>query len=267
MIEFESHKPDVRLTPFIKSYFWCKDDNAPLVQRIVPNGEMGLCIYRRNCVRYSDVGVVTSCLSGQHIHYQDIISDGKVEIVGAHFTVLGAHLFFQLPMGELYGQTINLDDLHDIGLVEVEEQITEASNTKTFWQLFDSFFLKRLEKSSIDVLNFKRLYRAIAYGKQHTFNAKIADIATEACLSQRHFSRIFSDVVGMPPKDYMRLQRYHKALYDLKAGCCSATEVAWNNGFYDFSHLSADFKLISGLSPNQLLKDSTNDDDDVGWRL
>lgn len=267
MINFQSHKPDIRLTPFIKSYFWGKDDNAPLIQRIVPNGEMGLCIYRGNYVCYSDVGKVTGCLSGQHIHYQDIMSDGKIEIVGVHFTVLGAHLFFQLPMAELYGQTVRINDLNDLGLTELEEQIMLASDSNTYWQLFDSFFLRRMAESQIDILNIKRLQRAIAYGQQHTSNTRIIDVATASCLSQRHFTRIFTNVVGMPPKDYLRLQRYHKALHDLKVGGCTATEIAWNNGYYDFSHLSADFKLITGLSPKQLLKDSANDDDAVGWRL
>ena len=81
MAQFVSRLPDPRLRPYVKVYFWGYDSHAPRVQRIVPNGEMGLCFYRSNPVIYDGVGRVNSCLAGQNIHYQDIISiDGKIEI-------------------------------------------------------------------------------------------------------------------------------------------------------------------------------------------
>lgn len=76
-------------------YFWGRDANPPDVQRIVPNGEMGLWFYRGNKVEYVGRGEVQSCLSGQSVSFLDISSRGEIEIVGAHFTVLGACLFFR----------------------------------------------------------------------------------------------------------------------------------------------------------------------------
>lgn len=264
-----THRPDPRLAPFVKMYFWGKDDEAPLAQRIVPNGEMGLCFYRGNAVRYDGTGQRKNCIAGQRTRYQDIISDGKIEIVGVHFTTLGAHAFIRMPLNELFNQTIGIDDVEDTELNELGREIEYAESAEECWMLMDRFLIRRLGQKGPDIDNTRRLQRAIAYGQMHRQDAAVGDIANEACLSPRHFNRIFSETVGMPPKEYLRLQRYHHALNELKHKGDEVTmsEIAWENGYCDFSHMSADMKKISGYSPTELLKASANDNDNVGWRI
>ena len=271
MVQFSTRLPDTRLLPYIKMYFWGKDENPPKVQRIVPNGEMGLCVYRGTPVIYDGEGERWSCLSGQSLRYQDIVSHGKIEIVGAHFTTLGARLFFRLALHELFGQTVELTDLRDQGMKDMAERIQEAIDPQACWNLMDKFFLERLAESEENQLDFRRLQRALAYGQQHTSDMRIGEIASEVCLSERQFCRVFSDWTGLSPKDYIRLLRYHKTLHELKqvgrSSQKSFLEIAWENGYYDYSHLSSDFRKISGYPPHRLLEISANDGDEVGWRL
>lgn len=269
MFLFRTRLPDHRLTPYLKMYFYGKDDAAPPVQRTVPNGEMGLCIYRGRAVRYDGLGLRQSCLMGQRVRYQDILSDGAIEIVGAHFTTLGAHAFFRLPLRELFGHSIPLSELQDTELTILEERAMQASTPEACWDLLDDFFLHRLANTEVNLLTFRRLQRAIAYGQRHLADAHIDQVASEACLSQRHFSRLFSDVTGISPKEYLRLQRYHHTLHELKAdqGRSTLSEIAWRNGYYDYSHLFADFRQICGYSPTRLLQLSDHNEDLCGWRL
>ena len=44
-------------------------------------------------------------------------------------------------------------------------------------------------------------------------------------------------------------------------------QVAWRNGYYDYAHMSADFRKICGYAPMTLLRISENDGDEVGWRI
>ena len=44
-------------------------------------------------------------------------------------------------------------------------------------------------------------------------------------------------------------------------------QVAWRNGYYDYAHMSADFRKICGYAPMTLLRVSENDGDEVGWRI
>ena len=86
MAEIRMEIPDASLCPFIKMYFWGYDTNVPRVQRIVPNGEMGLCFYRRGDVSYVAADWVAasqkSCIMGQGMHYNDIIAEGEAERKG-----------------------------------------------------------------------------------------------------------------------------------------------------------------------------------------
>lgn len=125
-------------------------------------------------------------------------------------------------------------------------------------------------RNDADELNLRRLHRAISYGIGHLDTVRIGDVATEACLSERQLGRLFSSFVGLSPKDYLRLQRYHKTLADMKscrADNVTLTEIAWRNGYYDLSYFSSDFRKISGYSPSRLLDISENDGDEVGWRI
>lgn len=268
MTQFLSRLPEASLRPYIKVYFWGYDCNAPKVQRIVPNGEMGLCFYRSNPVIYDGVGSVDSCLSGQSLHYQDIIStDGKIEIVGAEFTTLGACLFFKTPLQEYFGKTVQLTDLQDRELAELEDGIMLAPGANDCFDLMDTFFLNRLQVSRTDALNLRRLQRALAYGMHNAVCTDMEQLAQEACLSQRHFARLFSSMAGLTPKDYLRLQRYRTALHALKQPGATITQVALDCGYYDHSHLTHEFRTISGLNPAQLLQVSQNDADTFGWRI
>lgn len=268
MAQFVSRLPDSRLRPYVKVYFWGYDSHVPRVQRIVPNGEMGLCFYRSNPVIYDGVGSVDSCLAGQSLHYQDIISvDGRVEIVGAEFTTLGACLFFQTPLQEYFGKTVLLSDLQDRELANLEDGIMNAPDAYACFDLMDGFFLNRMANSKADAMNLRRLQRALAYGMSHTVNARIDEFAMEACLSPRHFSRLFSSMAGLTPKDYLRLQRYRTALHELRKPGSTLTGTALDCGYYDHSHMTHEFKAISGYSPAQLVGLSESDSDTYGWRL
>ncbi len=74
-------------------------------------------------------------------------------------------------------------------------------------------------------------------------------------------------MAGLSPKDYIRLQRYRAALHALKKRNSTLTEVALDCGYYDHSHLTHEFRTISGYNLAQLLQLSANEEDTFGWRL
>ncbi len=270
MTEIESRLPDIRLRPYIRMYFWGRDLNPPWAQRVVPNGEMGLMFYRGSAPSLDGMKPMSACVKGQSSHYHDIISDGcGIEITGVHFTVLGARILLAAPLHEFFESTVELSDMDDAEMLMLERQVEQADTHQERWTLFDDFFLHRLAASDVDTLNIRRLHRAIAYSQWQAHQASVDALAAEACLSTRQFRRLFSDMVRLSPKDYMRIQRYHATLQDLKLnhGNTPLSEIAWRNGYYDLSHLNADFRLITGFTPKMLIEISKSDNDKVGWRI
>ena len=83
-----------------------------------------------------------------------------------------------------------------------------------------------------------------------------SDLASAACLSQKQFTRVFSEYVGMNPKSYLRLLRFHKALQQLRhfAAHTPLTEIAWECGYYDLSHMINEFRQLCGHTPSEVLE-------------
>lgn len=268
MIQYLIKNPDIRLAPYIKGYFWGKDNDAPKVQRIVPNGEMGLCIYKNCKVVYDRFGETTGCISGQRSNYTDIISNGFIENIAVNFTTLGASVFFDTPLQEYHDKYVPIEEITDKGYIKLSERINEESDPEKCFEILDEFFLEKISHNTKDELNIRRMTRALSYG-QINREARICDFASEVCISERQFTRIFNEIVGMSPKNYFRLKRYHQTVIDLKnrKHNQSLSEIAIENGYADFSHMSSEFKRISGYSPADLLKISENDTDEIGWRI
>jgi AraC-like DNA-binding protein len=75
------------------------------------------------------------------------------------------------------------------------------------------------------------------------------DVATRAGLSPWHFLRVFADVVGATPHQYLlraRLRRAARMLVDTPA---AITDIAADVGFGDLSNFVRTFGRAAGLSP------------------
>lgn len=80
----------------------------------------------------------------------------------------------------------------------------------------------------------------------------VSELADTVALSKKQFQRIFSEHVGATPKEFMRIVRFHRALYTLqKNPSMNFTTLAHECGYYDQAHMTNEFKLFSGYTPSQ----------------
>lgn len=81
------------------------------------------------------------------------------------------------------------------------------------------------------------------------------DVADRVGLSQRRFIQVFAAEVGLTPKLYCRVQRFHKARgLVLNVDAPDWAQVALACGYFDQSHLIRDFREFAGLSPGNYLR-------------
>src|SRR5262249_59183479 len=78
--------------------------------------------------------------------------------------------------------------------------------------------------------------------------------AGDAGVSRQHLTRAFRASVGVTPKLYCRLARFQSALAYASCG----TQVDWAQaaaatGYADQSHMIAEFREFSSLTPQQLV--------------
>jgi AraC family transcriptional regulator len=78
---------------------------------------------------------------------------------------------------------------------------------------------------------------------------KLADLAQLLGMSQSHFSQLFKRSMGMSAHQYLLQQRIERAKQLLKQTDQSVVDIALACGFNSHSHLSKQFRQLTGLTP------------------
>ncbi len=82
----------------------------------------------------------------------------------------------------------------------------------------------------------------------------IPDLAARLAVSERHLRALFSAGVGVSPKHFARIDRVRRVL--AYAGETPWSHLAAHTGYYDQSHLTADFRTLMGVPPAAYLRGS-----------
>ncbi|HEX3501173.1 MAG TPA: AraC family transcriptional regulator [Stellaceae bacterium] len=75
-------------------------------------------------------------------------------------------------------------------------------------------------------------------------------LAAACGMSRYHFLRLFRQVVGVTPHQYLLRTRLHHAAISLRSGAASVTGLAFELGFGDLSTFNALFRRSFGVSPS-----------------
>lgn len=118
--------------------------------------------------------------------------------------------------------------------------------------VFDNFGNKITVRTNPYSIKQVDLSKDFIHASYHE-NLRIADIASSACLSPFHFSRLFRQVTGYAPYDYLLLARIENAKSLLNKGV-SVTQTAFSSGFNSLDNFSYAFSKITGKSPSTYKK-------------
>jgi AraC-like DNA-binding protein len=77
----------------------------------------------------------------------------------------------------------------------------------------------------------------------------LATLARDAAMSPYHFLRVFGEVVGMTPHQYVLRMRMHRAAVRLRRSDDPVSTIAFDAGFNDLSTFNRRFRRIMGASP------------------
>lgn len=87
---------------------------------------------------------------------------------------------------------------------------------------------------------------------------RVKDVACKTGYSERHLNRLFLTQIGMNIKNYTRLVRFNYVLNHIQKSPCFFASLSQQAGYFDQAHFDKDFKAISGVTPQDYLKNMSH---------
>jgi AraC-like DNA-binding protein len=170
---------------------------------------------------------------------------------------LGMHeAVFGVPPSAIGGRIVPLEDLWGDAAARLAERLAGAVNVRDAASLLEDAIAARLV--TVEARRAHSAHRAhtrlaLAAAAQLA-TVRVNAVADSLGVSERNLRRVFREVVGMSPKEFARLARFHLALRAARAGnAVDWAGVAAATGYYDQAHLIAEFREIVGVTPRALL--------------
>lgn len=235
--------------------FWLYEGEAVshARERRLPNGAFELVINLRSealCVYDSqDAGRLLAadrCLvSGAYVRSFVIDTLCMTSLMGVSFKPGGAAPFFSVPINELHNSHVPLAALWGAFAGELRERLLSVEDARMRLCVLEQCLLERmtwpLERSPMVSFMLDALQKP---------GSGVAEITEQIGYSARHASQVFSEVVGLTPKQFSRVRRFQEVLRLLEAG----QQINWADlavacGYFDQAHFIHDFRAFSGLTP------------------
>ena len=176
----------------------------------------------------------------------------KVEGLSVTLRPGAAAALLGVPVGEIAGHAVHLDELWRGDAAELLARIAEAPDDGTRVALLEAALQRRLREGDGAVhaaaVRAARLIAASG-GRQ-----PLRDVAAAVGVGERRLQQIFHAHVGLSPRAWGRLARLHDCLRALRLQPVPAwADVAVESGFYDQSHLVNEFRALCGVTPTEFL--------------
>ena len=266
---FQIIPPTEALRPYITRYVFVRaegstdtmtppsDDprfvNGKHVQTFLPN--YGSLIFMRNTTVDMN-GVIADGLTLVGAYQQSIAMttlSGWFEGMLLDFEPGGMHALLGIDLQQLSGKVLTAVQYGDEGLLQLDRIFTQNETAEEIAPLLDAFFLGHLPHK--EDINYVRLQKVIAACDAAKDNISASEMAGVACLGERQFLRVFRTYVGIPPKQFIRLRRFHRTIQTMQQNAAKGTPidlmtVALQHGYYDLSHMALEFQQMGCVSPS-----------------
>jgi AraC-like DNA-binding protein len=231
--------------------------DVPMRRREVPHGRITIILSFGDKIELVEnagsppPGMMTSFVAGLHDGHT-IVESGRQHGIQLDLTPLGAYRLLGLPMDEIAGQVVPLDDVRGRAIDELVERLATAPGWSERFDLVDRTLLGWAEDGPQPDPEVRWAWNQLA--RNHGQIA-VGPLAVETGWSHRHFVTRFRRQVGLAPKPTGRILRFRRAVRLLvEAGPdTTITDVAVSSGYADHSHFTREFQSLAGCTPSAYL--------------
>jgi len=157
-----------------------------------------------------------------------------------------------VPLSELAGRTVSLDDLLPARERTMPEQIADAPDWEAKTAIAERWVLDRLDRGRRPD---RRIAGALQLITRSGGTIDIAAVQHETGLSRPHLARLFRTHVGVTPKSFARFVRFDRIVDAIRSDSAHRwAAIATQVGCYDQPHLAREVKALAGMTPTSLAR-------------
>lgn len=227
-----------------------------LRERVLPNGCTQIILnlarnFLLDCVEQGP-GRRTppSIVVGARSMYEIVDTSDMADLIGVVFRPGSFPAFVSDAADRFSNQTVSLEDVCGGKAAALRERLCEISEPVSKLRCLESFVADQLGERLLQPRTTRDA--AVTFALQQFARVPsittVNEVARSTGWSERRFSQIFREEVGLTPKVWCRIQRFQRAVRQLHAGI----EVPWSSlalscGYYDQSHFANEFRAFSGV--------------------
>lgn len=260
---FSSIAPSPGLQDFVRDYLIAHfrfDPGKPVPHKsYAPKPEQGITFFVRG--RPSIVDQLTDealvappvAIFGQQTRRCDVHLAPEFLMFRVHFQPGALFRVLGIPLYEFGENYFDAELVLSSEVRDVSEQLATAGSYTEMVEAVESYLVRIVASAAQKVPLVDQAAGRLTADPVHV---SLDLLARQACLSPRQLNRKFTERIGVGPKLYSRLVRFHGA-YQFKM---AHPTIAWSTvaiefGYTDYQHMVRDFKQFTNATPNVWLQE------------
>lgn len=252
-MNIKTYLPNGLLKSYIKDYMII-ESGVEMENRILPNSSAVLSFRMGGDVLITEnskensvpvLGIAGLRKNSRLIRYA---KDASMLLV--NFQEGGASRFFSIPMNEIFGINLSLDQILPKSRVDrMEEKLSETKTNEGRIGILEKFLLSQIRGSNVDQLVLETVRRI----RNTKGNLRISEILQGMPISRDSYEKRFRQTIGTSPKQFANLIRI-KSLIERYSSFPTLTDLAHDAGYFDQAHFIKDFRSFTGQTPKDFFR-------------
>ena len=236
-----------------KSIFHARD---PLVELAPPSGHLTLCFNLGDSFTFSNGSSRVELRAGGHLtgalsQRARMALGRRVEFFGVVFRPGRAHAFLGIPTDQLTDRVIPFGDVWGREGKALESELLAVPTPAGKVLRLEQALLRRLSRAPSSAAGLGAMLDFI--GRRRGL-VSVEWLSGAGGISRQHLARKFRQSVGIGPKLFCRVARFHAMLGEAYRQPLDWAAAAADFGYYDQAHLISEFKEFTGLTPVQFFR-------------
>ena len=247
--------PAAPLAPSIRMLWYAQVQSAAhRRERVLPNGCVQVILnlardFVLDCREgLSDLQRPPALIVGARSVYEIVDTSDMADLIGIVFSPGGFTAFASDAAHLFSNRTVALHSIWGDHVQTLRDQLRELASPQARLNFLEQSLCRRFGSHVDSHPRSPQVQFALRWFGHNPSVASVTETARQLGWSERRFSQVFREEVGLTPKVWCRVQRFQQAIRQLHAGAnIRWAELALECGYYDQSHFANEFRAFSGV--------------------